>query len=215
MPDTDFHHLNQIETIKLISPKILPMIVTLAMRGRNTIMNYGEVKHFDIANGNGVRVSLFVSGCTNHCKGCFQPETWNFDYGKPYTKETEQEILDALAPEYIQGLTVLGGDPFEIANQEAVCSLLKLVKQQLPNKDIWVFTGYLLDQDLLEGGRRHTPWTDEMLSYIDVLIDGPFVEELKDLSLQFRGSSNQRLIDVPKSLAAQDVVLFDPSFFKE
>lgn len=201
--------------MKLISSQIVHMIVTLAMKGRNSIMNYGEIKHFDIANGNGVRVSLFVSGCLNHCKGCFQPETWDFNYGKPYTKEAEQEIFDALRPEYIQGLTVLGGDPFEIANQETVCSLLKLVKRQLPNKDIWVYTGYLLDQDLLEGGRRHTPWTDEMLSYIDVLIDGPFVEELKDLSLQFCGSSNQRLIDVPKSLAAQDVVLFDPSFFKD
>ena len=191
------------------------MIVTLATKGRNPIMNYGEIKHFDIANGNGVRVSLFVSGCLNHCKGCFQPETWNFDYGKPFTKEAEQEILTALCPSYIQGLTVLGGDPFEIANQETVCSLLSLVRKQFPDKDIWVYTGYILDQDLLEGGKCHTPWTDEMLSYIDVLIDGPFVEELKDLSLQFRGSSNQRLIDVPQALAAQDIVLFDPSFFKQ
>lgn len=177
-------------------------------------MNYGEIKKFDIADGNGVRVSLFVSGCTNHCPGCFQPETWDFDYGQPYTKETEKEIFEALRPHYIEGLTILGGDPFEISNQQPVAELVSMVRRQLPIKDIWMYTGYVLDQDLLEGGSRHTEWTDTILNNIDVLVDGPFIEELKDLGLQFCGSSNQRLIDVPKSLEQQEVVLFDPSFFK-
>lgn len=175
-------------------------------------MNYGEIKKSDIANGLGVRVSLFVSGCTNHCQGCFQPETWNFSYGQPFTKETEESLLNALRLPYIQGLTLLGGDPFEISNQEALAPFLKRVRKELPNKDIWCYTGYVLDQDLLDGGRRHTPWTDDMLSAIDVLVDGPFVQDLKDLTLKFRGSSNQRLIDLPASLNAQEVILFDPSF---
>lgn len=176
-------------------------------------MYYGEIKKMDIANGNGVRVSLFVSGCLNHCPGCFQPETWDFQFGQPFTQETELEIFEALRPHFIQGLTILGGDPFEVANQEAVAHLVRMIKRQLPTKDIWVYTGYLLDQDLLEGGARHTPWTDQILSCIDVLVDGPFIESLKDLGLQFAGSSNQRLIDVQKSLAKQDIVLFDPDFF--
>lgn len=175
-------------------------------------MNYGEIKKMDIANGNGVRVSLFVSGCLNHCPGCFQPETWDFQFGKPFTKETELEIFEALRPVYIQGLTILGGDPFEIANQEAIAHLVRLIKRQLPNKDIWIYTGYLLDQDLLEGGSRHTIWTDQILSCTDVLVDGPFIEELKDLNLVFMGSSNQRLIDIPRSLEKKEVILFDPSF---
>lgn len=175
-------------------------------------MNYGEIKKSDIANGLGVRVSLFVSGCTNHCQGCFQPETWNFSYGQPFTRETEESLLNALRLPYIQGLTLLGGDPFEISNQEALAPFLKRVRKELPNKDIWCYTGYVLDQDLLDGGRRHTPWTNDMLSAIDVLVDGPFVQDLKDLTLKFRGSSNQRLIDLPASLNAQEVILFDPSF---
>lgn len=178
-------------------------------------MNYGEIKKFDIANGNGVRVSLFVSGCTNCCPGCFQPQTWDFSFGKPYTSQTESEILKALEPPFIEGLTILGGDPFELANQEQVARLVSRVRQELPDKDIWVYTGYILDQHLLEGGSRHTPWTDTILEQIDVLIDGPFVQALKNLNLAFRGSSNQRLIDMPASLKAQEVVLFDPSFFHE
>lgn len=178
-------------------------------------MNYGEIKTFDIANGLGVRVSLFVSGCSNHCKGCFQPETWNFNYGNPYTKETEDEIFKALQPPYIQGLSLLGGDPFELANQPEVTRLVKRIKKELPNKDIWAYTGYILDQDLLDGGRMHTPYTDDLLECIDVLVDGPFVESLKDLSLKFCGSSNQRLIDLPASLKAKEVILFDPSFIVE
>lgn len=176
-------------------------------------MNYGEIKKMDIANGNGVRVSLFVSGCLNHCPGCFQPETWDFNFGKPFTKETELEIFEALRPQFIQGLTILGGDPFEVANQEAVAHVVRMVKRQLPKKDIWVYTGYLLDQDLLEGGARHTPWTDQILACIDVLVDGPFIEAFKDLNLPFAGSTNQRLIDVQKSLAQQEIVLFNPDFF--
>ncbi len=175
-------------------------------------MNYGEIKKTDIANGNGVRVSLFVSGCRNACPGCFQPQTWNFDYGKPFTSQTQEEIFQALRPSYIQGLTVLGGEPFEPENQRELVSLLRKIRKELPSKDIWMFTGYVLDQDLLEGGRKHIECTDEILSLIDVLVDGPFKEELKDITLQFRGSSNQRLIDVPASLKACEVVPFDPSF---
>lgn len=173
-------------------------------------MNYGELKKIDIANGNGCRVSLFVSGCTNHCQGCFQPQTWNFDYGKPFTKETADEILEALKPEFISGLSVLGGEPFELANQKELLPLLKRVKAEYPNKNIWCWTGFVLDQDLLEGGRRHGPDTDEMLSLIDVLVDGPFDLTKKDLMLEFRGSSNQRLIDLPASLKAGEVIPFAP-----
>lgn len=163
-------------------------------------------KKNDIANGKGVRVTLFVSGCTNHCKNCFQPETWNFDYGKPYTKETEDEIIDALKPSHISGLTLLGGEPFEPENQRELVKLLRRVREELPEKNIWSFTGFVLDQDLLEGGRKHCEVTDEMLSLLDVLVDGPFKEEEKDITLAFRGSRNQRLIDMKKSLKEQEVV---------
>ena len=164
-------------------------------------MNYGNIKKYDIANGEGVRISLFVSGCTNHCKNCFQPETWDFAYGKPYTKETEAEILDFLKNDFCKGLSLLGGDPFEFSNQEELVQLCKKAKELYPKKDIWAWTGFILDQDLLDGGRRHGPMTDELLSYIDVLVDGPFVEEKKNIQLAFRGSENQRVIDLKKSLA--------------
>lgn len=169
-------------------------------------MHYGEIKKFDIANGEGVRVSLFVSGCRNQCPGCFQPQTWNFEFGHLYTAKTEQEILQALQPAYIAGLTVLGGEPFEPENQRDLLPLLQKVRKLFPEKDIWCYTGYLLDQDLLEGGRRHCEVTDALLACLDVLIDGPFMEEKKDLGLQFRGSSNQRIIDVPRSLQNMEVV---------
>lgn len=169
-------------------------------------MHYGEIKKFDIANGEGVRVSLFVSGCRNQCPGCFQPQTWNFEFGHLYTAKTEQEILQALQPAYIAGLTVLGGEPFEPENQRDLLPLLQKVRKLFPEKDIWCYTGYLLDQDLLEGGRRHCEVTDDLLACLDVLIDGPFMEEKKDLGLQFRGSSNQRIIDVPRSLQNMEVV---------
>lgn len=171
-------------------------------------MNYGNIKKYDIADGEGVRVTLFVSGCTNKCPGCFQPETWDFQYGAPYTEKTEQEILDALKPDYIQGLTLLGGEPFEIENQKVLVSLLKKVKETCPEKDIWAYTGFVLDQDLLDGGRRHCEVTDEMLSYIDILVDGPFKQERKNISLAFRGSENQRVIDLKKSLKEKEVILY-------
>ncbi|MCC8066524.1 MAG: anaerobic ribonucleoside-triphosphate reductase activating protein [Clostridiales bacterium] len=157
-------------------------------------MNYGNIKNCDIANGPGVRISLFVSGCRHHCKGCFNPETWSFDYGEPFTARTEEQILELLKPDYIQGLTVLGGEPFEPENQPVVASLLKKVRGQYPNKDIWCYTGYLYDVDLIPGGRVFTEVTQELLSCIDVLVDGEFIEAEKDISLQFRGSRNQRLL---------------------
>ena len=169
-------------------------------------MYFGNIKKNDIANGKGVRVTLFVSGCTNHCKNCFQPETWNFDYGKPYTKETEDVVIDALKPSHISGLTLLGGEPFEPENQRELVKLLRRVRDELPEKNIWSFTGFVLDQDLLDGGRKHCEVTDEMLSLLDVLVDGPFKEEEKDITLAFRGSRNQRLIDMKKSLKEQEVI---------
>ncbi len=158
-------------------------------------MNYGEIKTTDIANGEGVRVSLFVSGCRLHCKGCFNSCTWDFDYGKPFTSETEDFILKALAPDYIAGLTVLGGDPFEEENQACLTPFLKKVRETYPAKDIWCYSGYVYDVDLKpQNGRKHTEFTDEMLSYIDTLVDGPFILEQRDLMLQFRGSKNQRIL---------------------
>lgn len=159
-------------------------------------MNYGTIKKYDIADGPGVRVSLFVSGCRHHCKGCFNAETWDFHYGSPYTKKTEQEILEALKPDYIAGFTVLGGEPFEPENQIELVKLLKKVRETYPRKTIWCYTGYLYDVDLIEGGKVYTDVTKEMLSYIDTLVDGEFIEEQKDLSLQFRGSRNQRIISL-------------------
>lgn len=157
-------------------------------------MNYGEIKFYDIADGPGVRVTLFVSGCRHHCKGCFQPQTWAFDYGQLFTADTLQEILDGLKPDYIQGLTLLGGEPFEPENQAVLVRVLKKVREVYPNKDIWCYTGYTYDRDLMPGGSVYTEYTDDMLSCIDMIVDGEFVEELKDITLLFRGSSNQRLI---------------------
>ena len=162
-------------------------------------MNYGNIKKYDIADGPGVRVSLFVSGCRHHCKGCFNAETWDFHYGQPYTKETEEEILEALAPDYIQGFTLLGGEPFEPENQTELVKLLKKIRQNCPNKDIWCYSGYLYDVDMIPGGKVFTEVTEEMLSYIDVLVDGEFVESEKDLSLVFRGSRNQRILLLAKA----------------
>ena len=164
-------------------------------------MNYGNIKECDIADGPGVRVSLFVSGCRHHCKGCFNKETWDFDYGMPYTKETEDEIIRLLAPSYIQGLTLLGGEPFEPENQKELAGLLKRVRETYPDKDIWCYTGYLYDVDLSKGGKVYTEVTEEMLSYIDVLVDGEFIEEEKDVTLVFRGSRNQRIIEIGKEKA--------------
>ena len=161
-------------------------------------MNYANIKKYDIADGLGVRVSLFVSGCRHHCKGCFNSEAWDFEYGRPYTAETEAEILEALKPGYIAGLTLLGGEPFEPENQAELVKLLRKVRETYPEKSIWSYTGFVYDKDLVPGGRAYTDVTDEMLSYLDVLVDGPFVEELKDITLQFRGSSNQRILKMDK-----------------
>ena len=171
-------------------------------------MHYGNIKNYDNAEGEGVRVTLFCSGCTNRCEGCFQPETWDFCYGKEYTKETEDQLIQMLTNPNIQGLTLLGGDPFEPSNQRTLITLLRRVKQELPTKDVWAYTGFVYEQDLLEGQRKHTEVTDEMLSYIDVLVDGPFVIDEKDISLYFRGSTNQRVIDMPKTLKSGSVVIY-------
>lgn len=172
-------------------------------------MYYGEIKKTDIANGVGVRVSLFVSGCTRHCKNCFNAETWSFTYGKPFTAETEQEILDALAPGYINGLSLLGGEPMECENQRALVPFLRRVRAAYPEKDIWCYTGSTLETDLQkDGGRNRCEVTDAFLSMIDVLVDGAFVEALKDITLRFRGSSNQRLIDMKKTRQRGEIVLW-------
>ena len=160
-------------------------------------MNYGNIKNCDIADGDGVRVSIFVSGCRNHCKGCFQPETWDFNYGKPYTKETENRIIELLKPEYIDGLTLLGGDPFENENQEELFHLLERVKKEFGDtKDIWCYTGYVYEDIISDNFVRITPYTTKLLSLIDILVDGPFIEEEKDLTLRFRGSRNQRILNL-------------------
>lgn len=169
-------------------------------------MHYATIKNCDIANGPGVRVSLFVSGCTHHCPGCFNEVAWDFSYGDVFTEDTEEMILQMLAPDYIRGLTLLGGEPFEPQNQGAIVQLLRRVKQKYPQKSIWAFSGYLFDRDILSGRLGDTA---EYLSYLDVLVDGPFVEGQKDLGLRFRGSRNQRLIDVPKSLAEKKIVLWE------
>ena len=171
-------------------------------------MNYATIKNCDIANGPGVRVSLFVSGCTHHCKGCFHEVAWDFDYGQPFTNETIQTILDMMKPGYIKGLTLLGGEPFEPQNQGPIVELLRQVKKTYPDKSIWAFSGYLFEKIT-----SHTlgDWavTREFLNSLDVLVDGPFVEEKKNLALRFRGSENQRLIDVPATLASGKIVLWE------
>ena len=163
-------------------------------------MNYAGIKYCDIANGTGCRTVLFVSGCRNACKGCFQPQTWDFGYGEPFDEKVQKEVLDSLAPDYITGITLLGGEPFEPENQKELVPFMRKVAAQYPNKNVWAFTGYIYDKDLIAGGRRHTEDTDELLSMIDVLVDGPFVEELKDITLKFRGSSNQRVLDLRETI---------------
>lgn len=166
-------------------------------------MNYATIKFYDVANGTGVRVSLFVSGCRHHCKGCFNAETWDFGYGEPYTQETEDSIIDGLKPDYITGLSLLGGEPFEPENQPALTALLRRVKTQLPEKTVWCYTGYTYDTDLAEGGSVFTDVTREMLSYIDILVDGEFIEEQRDLTLRFRGSRNQRILTLENGICTQ------------
>lgn len=172
-------------------------------------MNYAKINKNDIANGIGVRVTLFVSGCTHHCKGCFNQEAWDFDYGEPFTEAVENELLEALSPSWINGITLLGGEPMEPSNQRVLVPFLKRVKEKYPEKTIWCFSGYTLETDLLADSRARCEVTDEMLSLVDVLVDGEFVEELKNISLRFRGSSNQRLIDLKATLRTGEVVLWD------
>ena len=171
-------------------------------------MNWASIKKNDIANGPGVRITLFVSGCTHYCKNCFNQEAWDFNYGKPFDGETEDMLIDMMSPPFVRGLTLLGGEPFEPANQRGLLPFLKRIKAIYPEKDIWCFTGYTLEKDLLNESRARCEATDEMLSLIDVLVDGEFVEELHDISLRFRGSSNQRLIDLKKTLKTGSVVLW-------
>ena len=172
-------------------------------------MHYGEIKKLDIANGVGVRVSLFVSGCTNHCEQCFQPQTWDFNYGQPFTEAVEAQILEDLKPDYVRGLTVLGGEPFEPENQRALLPFLRRVRATYPGKDIWCYSGFVLEKELLSPSHARCEVTDALLEQIDVLIDGRYVEALRDLSLQFRGSSNQRIIDLKRTRAAGEVVLWE------
>lgn len=173
-------------------------------------MYYGNIKKYDVADGEGVRVTLFISGCRIHCPGCFQSETWDFRYGQEYTEETQKEVLDAMNSEFIAGLTVLGGEPFEPENQRVIVKLMKAAKERYPEKNIWCWSGYLYDRDLQPSGRKYTEVTDEMLSYIDILVDGPFMLAKKNLALSFRGSENQRVIDLKKTRETGEVVLHIP-----
>ncbi|MCD8335446.1 MAG: anaerobic ribonucleoside-triphosphate reductase activating protein [Clostridiales bacterium] len=174
-------------------------------------MNYAAIKTHDIANGPGVRVSLFVSGCTHHCEGCFNPETWDFHYGQPYTAETEREILDACDKPYIRGLSLLGGEPFEPANQKALLPLLRRFRERFPDKTVWCYSGYNYELDMLTGQLGDWAVTKEMLSLLDVLVDGEFILDQKDLNLRFRGSANQRIIDVQRSPEHDQVLWWDGS----
>ena len=170
-------------------------------------MYYGVIKKNDIANGPGVRVSLFVSGCTHHCKGCFNKESWDFNAGKEFTEETENIIMEALKPDYVKGITLLGGEPFERVNQQGLLPFLRKVKENYPEKDIWCFTGYLFDKDILERMCKDWVETPELLRLIDVLVDGEFILEQRNLMLKFKGSENQRTIDVKRSLETGKTVL--------
>lgn len=177
-------------------------------------MNYATIKKVDVANGPGIRVSLFVSGCMHHCKGCFNPETWNYCYGSPFTKETEDEILEALKPDYIKGLSLLGGEPLDPANQLSVLSLVLRFKEMYPTKTLWCYTGYTFESDILTGKLGNQDALMLLLQNIDVLVDGEFMLELKNPNLRFRGSSNQRLIDVKASLETGSTVVLDEDLKK-
>ena len=177
-------------------------------------MNYAEIKLCDIANGAGVRTTLFVSGCRHHCEGCFNPGTWSFEAGQPYTSKVEDGLIKSLEPVYVDGLTLLGGEPFEPENQEALLGLLRRVRSECPGKDVWAYSGFTWEQITSGPSRARTPEAQLMLQLIDVLVDGPFVLAQKDITLRFRGSANQRIIDVSRSLAAHEVILWedDPLF---
>ena len=170
-------------------------------------MNYASIKKRDIANGPGVRVTLFVSGCTHHCPACFNEVVWDFNYGEPFTKAVEDELLEMMAPDYVAGMTLLGGEPFEPSNQRGLLPFVRRVKERYPGKPLWCYSGYTLEE-LTGESRARCEVTDELLALIDVLVDGRYVKALKDISLRFRGSSNQRIIDVPKSLKEKKIVLW-------
>lgn len=170
-------------------------------------MNYAVIKKFDIANGPGVRVSLFVSGCRHHCKNCFNQEAWSFSYGRPFTEEVREEILSTLSADYIEGLSLLGGEPFEPENQEGLLLLAEELKRRFPQKTLWCYTGFLFDEELLAGKVGNPETVRRLLACTDVLVDGKFVEEQKNISLAFRGSENQRIIDVPQSMASGKTIL--------
>ncbi len=169
-------------------------------------MYYSGIKYNDIANGLGVRTVLFVSGCRNHCKNCFQPETWDFNHGRPFTREVEDQLIDSVKPDHIEGLTLLGGDPFEPENQAALLPFMQRFKKECPTKDVWAFTGYVLDRDLIPGGKCCTKDTEPLLNTIDVLVDGPYIDELHSLMLKFKGSSNQRVIDCAHFMETGEIV---------
>lgn len=187
----------------------LAKIVRMRFLRKGFFMHYAKIKWHDVSNGPGVRVSLYVSGCRNHCKNCFNPETWDFNYGEPFTKEVENSILEGLKPDYIKGFTLLGGDPFEPENQKALAPFLERLRKRYPDKSVWAFTGYDYEADLLTGKLGDGETVLRILNCLDVLVDGKFVEELKDLNLLFRGSSNQRIILVKPSLAQDKIVLWD------
>ncbi len=173
-------------------------------------MNYADIKQYDVANGPGVRISLFVSGCTHHCKNCFNAETWDFNFGKPFTEETIDTIIKYMSQSFIAGLTLLGGDPMEPSNQTALLPLLRRVKETYPDKNIWCFTGYTYEDDIINNMLSSHPDTKEFMSYIDVLVDGEYVEELHNMNLRFKGSSNQKTILVKESLESGKTVLWNP-----
>ncbi len=172
-------------------------------------MYFADIKTVDVANGPGVRISLFVSGCTHKCKGCFNEDAWDFKYGKEFTKKEEDYIIELLKPDYIEGITILGGEPFEYVNQKGILPLIRRIKEELPNKSIWCFSGYTLDKDILGDMCNKFDETKELITYIDVLVDGKFELDKKDFKLKFRGSSNQRIIDVKESLKQNKVITID------
>ncbi len=169
-------------------------------------MHYASIKKYDVANGEGIRISLFVSGCPHHCKNCFNKEAWDYDYGNLFTEKEENDILDFLNNDYIKGLSLLGGEPMFPENQKRLIPFLKKVKDKYPDKDIWCYTGYIYDKEIINDMCKKNDFTKEFLSYIDVLVDGRFIESKKDVSLFFRGSSNQRIIDIKKSLRSNKVI---------
>ena len=173
-------------------------------------MNYADIKQYDVANGPGVRISVFVSGCNHHCKDCFNEVAWDFNYGTPFTEETIETVIEYMKPSYIAGLTLLGCEPMEPANQKVLLPLVRRVKEVHPEKTIWCFTGFLFDRDIVETMFDTVPETRELVSYFDVMVDGKFIAELKNVNLRFKGSSNQRTIMVQDSLDRKEIVLWDP-----